>query len=77
MQYNLKLLHNNCRMKTLWIWWAIMIVGDLVIEEILLPIGIYRYYGNQPLIILGTLPWWWLPCNSVGVFPGDSCGAPL
>jgi hypothetical protein len=68
MQYNLKLLHNNCRTKTLWIWWAITVVGDLVIEEILLPMGIYRYYGNQPLIILGTLPWWWLPCNSVGVF---------
>lgn len=43
-------------------------VSDLVIEEILLPMGVYHYYGNQPLIVLNMFPWWWMAPNSVGVF---------
>lgn len=67
MQWNLHLLEKNCRTKTLWLYWGLMVLGDLVIEEILLPMGVYIYYGNQPLRV-GSLPLWWLPCNSVGVF---------
>ena len=26
--------------------------------------GMYVYYGNQPLIVLWKLPWWWVPCNA-------------
>ena len=28
----------------------------------------YLYYGNQPLIVLWKLPWWWTPCNAGGIF---------
>jgi len=42
-----------------------MVLGDLVIEEIFLPMGAWVYYGNQPLRV-GSLPWWWR--NSIGVF---------
>jgi hypothetical protein len=67
MQYLLRLLNQNTRTKTLWLFWGLMVLGDLVIEEIFLPMGAWIYYGNQPLRV-GNLPWWWLPCNSVGVF---------
>lgn len=67
MQMLLRLLQNNCTTRTLWLYWGAMVLGDLVIEEIFLPMGAWEYYGNQPLRV-GSLPWWWLPCNSVGVF---------
>jgi len=68
MQINLQLLANNTRTRTLWCFWLFMMLVDLIAEEILLPMGVYRYYGNQPLIVLGMFPWWWMPANSVGVF---------
>ena len=43
-------------------------VSDLVTEEILLPMGVYHYYGNQPLVVLNMFPWWWMAPNSIGVF---------
>ncbi|THX26057.1 hypothetical protein D6D12_06481 [Aureobasidium pullulans] len=67
MQTLLRLLHNNASTKNLWLFWGLMVLGDLVIEEIFLPMGAWVYYGNQPLRV-GSLPWWWLPCNSIGVF---------
>jgi len=53
--------------KTLWYAWGLAIVGDVVFEEALLHFDAYHYYGNQPLILIFKLPWWWIPCNSVGV----------
>ena len=56
---------------TKWIWFTFFAawVGDVVLEEIIQNVGgIYIYYGNQPLILLWYLPWWWIPCNSGGVF---------
>jgi len=67
LQMLLRLLRKNCTTQTLWLYWGSMVLGDLVIEEIFLPLGVWKYYGNQPLRV-GSLPWWWLPCNSVGVF---------
>jgi hypothetical protein len=67
MQYLLKLLYQGTRTRTLWLFLGLMVLGDLVIEEIFLPMGAWVYYGNQPLRV-GSLPWWWLTCNSVGVF---------
>lgn len=67
MQMLLRLLQNNCATQKLWLFWGAMVLGDLVIEEIFLPLGVWVYYGNQPLKV-GSLPWWWLPCNSVRVF---------
>ncbi|MBH0119520.1 hypothetical protein I0Q12_08295 [Rhodococcus sp. CX] len=63
-----KLLESNPRTKTIWLMWAGAAVSSVVFEEILLSMGVYHYYGNQPLIIISQLPWWWIPCNSVGVF---------
>ncbi|WP_216892278.1 hypothetical protein [Nocardia alni] len=54
--------------RTLWLMLLGAAVGDVVFEEILLKFGVYHYYGNQPLIIVSQLPWWWIPCNSIGVF---------
>ncbi|WP_252189727.1 MULTISPECIES: hypothetical protein [unclassified Rhodococcus (in: high G+C Gram-positive bacteria)] len=63
-----KLLESNPRTKTIWLMWAGAAASSVIFEEILLNMGVYHYYGNQPLIILTQLPWWWIPCNSVGVF---------
>lgn len=53
--------------RNLWFAWGGALAGDVVFEEILLQFDVYHYYGNQPLVILTELPWWWIPCNSVGV----------
>jgi hypothetical protein len=63
-----KLLMANPRTKTLWMMLGAAAIGDVVFEEILLSLGVYHYYGNQPLIVIAALPWWWIPCNSIGVF---------
>ncbi len=54
--------------KTLWLMLGGAAVGDVVFEELLLKFDVYHYYGNQPLILVSQLPWWWIPCNSIGVF---------
>jgi hypothetical protein len=66
--FTFKLLTYNPRTKYLWLMVGIAGITDVLMEELLLHIGIFTYYGNQPLIIFGEYPWWWLPCNSVGVF---------
>jgi hypothetical protein len=56
---------------TKWIWGTFFAaaVGEVILEEIIQAVGgIYVYYGNQPLIVLWKLPWWWIPCNCGGVF---------
>lgn len=63
-----KVLMSNPRTKALWVMWGGAAAGDVVFEEILLHMGVYHYYGNQPLIVIFQLPWWWIPCNSIGVF---------
>ncbi|MDX6231825.1 MAG: hypothetical protein QOH68_793 [Nocardioidaceae bacterium] len=53
--------------RVLWYAWGAAIAGDVVFEEVLLKFDVYHYYGNQPLVLISELPWWWIPCNSVGV----------
>jgi hypothetical protein len=53
--------------RLLWIGWGAALAGDVVFEELLLKLDVYHYYGNQPLVLISELPWWWIPCNSVGV----------
>lgn len=66
--FTYKVLEANPRTKVLWGMLGAAAVGDVVFEEILLSLGVYHYYGNQPLVVVSLLPWWWIPCNSVGVF---------
>ncbi|MGQ4599620.1 hypothetical protein [Nocardia sp. R6R-6] len=54
--------------RILWLTLGAAAVGDVVFEELLLKFDVYHYYGNQPLVLVSELPWWWIPCNSVGVF---------
>ncbi|KAF4947487.1 hypothetical protein FSARC_13965 [Fusarium sarcochroum] len=68
MQINLQLLMNKAPTKTLWLFLGVMMLSDLIVEEILLPMGVYHYYGNQPLVVLNMFPWWWMAPNSIGVF---------
>ena len=61
----------SLRLSTRAIWLAFLAacLGATVFEEILQNLGgMYLYYGNQPLIVLSKLPWWWTPCNAGGVF---------
>ena len=54
--------------RSLWILFAVAGLSSAVFEECLLATGVYHYYGNQPLVLFHLYPWWWLPCNSIGVF---------
>jgi hypothetical protein len=63
-----KVLMSNPKTKALWGMLGVAALGDIVLEETLLSLGVYHYYGNQPLVVIATLGWWWIPCTSVGVF---------
>ena len=68
MQILLQLLSRKTSTRNLWWFLALMMISDLIVEEILLPMGVYAYYGNQPLVAINLFPWWWMVSNSVGVF---------
>lgn len=62
-----RVLLGNPKTKVIWLLWLVAAINATVLEEVLLTTGIYHYYGNQPLILISELPWWWTPCNSLGV----------
>ncbi|MEV5989248.1 hypothetical protein AB0L85_30395 [Streptomyces sp. NPDC052051] len=72
MFFEYKLLESRPKTKQLWMFWGMAAIGDLVFEELLLQLGVYHYYGNQPLLLSINMPWWWMPCNSAGVFLASS-----
>jgi hypothetical protein len=57
-------------LSTRLLWW--LLAGACVVEigseEALLARGAYAYFGNQPLVLLNHLPWWFVPCNMIGCF---------
>lgn len=54
--------------KSLWGLLGVAAASSAIFEEVLLAVDVYHYYGNQPLMLFNLYPWWWLPCNSIGVF---------
>lgn len=65
------MLLRNFSTGKLWIGFALSGVADIIIEEILLRYGgIYRYFGHQPLVLLGHFPWWWLFVNVSALYLG-------
>lgn len=61
-------LGRGVRTRILWLLVGVACAADIASEELMLPFGSYRYYGNQPLVLIHLLPWWWVPCNVVGCF---------
>ena len=57
-------------MRAMRLWFLLPMGVDVLIEEVMLHRDLYLYYGNQPLILLWKLPFWWVPCNSIGEFIG-------
>jgi hypothetical protein len=68
MYFIFRVLQSNPPTKVLWWLLGGAAASSVVFEELLLSTGIYHYYGNQPLVLVARLPWWWIPCNSIGVF---------
>lgn len=69
MYTSYKIFEQRLSTKAVWLAFLAAGVGAVVFEEILQNMGgMYLYYGNQPLIVLWKLPWWWIPCNAGGVF---------
>jgi len=69
MYQTYKVISSGASTKMIWLAFLCACVGATVFEEILQNMGgMYLYYGNQPLIVLWKLPWWWTPCNAGGVF---------
>lgn len=56
--------------RMIWVAFLVPIGVDIAMENLMLSYGLYHYYGNQPLDILGHLPLWWPPINALGVFGG-------
>jgi hypothetical protein len=65
-----RVLERNPPTRILWLLVALVGLGELVFEELMLLGGCYHYYGNQPLVVVHQLPWWWIPCNTIGCFFG-------
>ncbi|MEY4371703.1 MAG: hypothetical protein RL219_472 [Actinomycetota bacterium] len=64
-----KVFERGLSTRGIWLAFLAAGIGSIVFEEILQNLGgMYLYYGNQPLIVLWKLPWWWMPCNAGGVF---------
>ena len=64
-----KVFERGLSTRGIWLAFLAAGIGSIVFEEILQNMGgMYLYYGNQPLIVLWKLPWWWMPCNAGGVF---------
>lgn len=62
-------LLRNSSTKKIWCWLGFAGILNILFEEIMLNIpGLYVYYGNQPLILLTKMPWWWLAVNVSGMF---------
>lgn len=57
-------------LSTRLLWWVLAgaCVVEIGSEEALLGRGAYAYFGNQPLVLLNRLPWWFVPCNMIGCF---------
>jgi hypothetical protein len=66
------LLRKGVSTRALFLLLLIPMAADVAIEEITLPTGLYVYYGAQPLMLFGNLPYWWVPCNSFGLMIGIS-----
>ncbi|WP_428312991.1 hypothetical protein [Hydrocarboniphaga sp.] len=58
--------------RQVWIWFAVPMCIDIVMEELMMHWDLYCYYGQQPLIAFFKFPLWWAPCNSLGEFIGIS-----
>ncbi len=57
-------------MRTVWLWFFVPMVIDIVMEEIMLSTNLYYYYGQQPLIAFIKFPLWWSAANGMGVYLG-------
>lgn len=69
-----ELLLSRPTTRAIWGMFGVAVAGDVVFEEILLKFDVYHYYGNQPLILLWELPWWWVAANPAGVFLAAAIG---
>jgi hypothetical protein len=55
-------------MRGVWLWFLVPLAADAIQEELMMMTNLYYYYGQQPLILIHKLPFWWVPCNAMGVF---------
>lgn len=69
-----KALLDNDSTRKLWIIYGVAVLTDVIAEIVFLGVGgLYVYYGNQPLVVIGgrvNLPLWWMFMNNAGLFLG-------
>lgn len=69
-----KSLLDNASTKKLWIVYGLAVLTDVIAEIVFLGVGgLYVYYGNQPLVVIGgsvNMPLWWMFMNNAGLFLG-------
>ena len=61
--------HRGANTRTMWLWFLIPVIADIVLEESLMGFSdqLYVYYGNQPLR-LHVFPMWWPAANTMGIY---------
>jgi hypothetical protein len=62
-------LSTGASKRTMWLWFVIPVIADIVLEESLLSFSdnLYVYYGNQPLRF-HLFPLWWAAANTIGIY---------
>lgn len=62
-------LNKGATTRTMWLWFVIPVIADIVLEECLLSFSdnLYAYYGNQPLRF-HVFPMWWSATNTLGIY---------
>lgn len=53
--------------RMLWCGWFAAMGVDLLLVETLSVLGLQHFYGNQPLVLLHAVPWWWIPSHTLGL----------
>ena len=62
---NLLAVSKGMTRRSVWLWFLAPLVGDVVLEEIMLHAGLYYYYGNQAMVV-GKFPLYQPAGNSTG-----------
>lgn len=62
-------LNKGATRRTMWLWFILPVIADIVLEECLLSLSdnLYAYYGNQPLRF-HVFPLWWAAPNTIGIY---------
>ncbi|ODV86114.1 hypothetical protein CANARDRAFT_6611 [[Candida] arabinofermentans NRRL YB-2248] len=68
LHINYTLLEKKAKMQHIWQFVVIVIVANIILQEIIIKLGIYSFYGSQPSVVFWKLPIWNPIVDTVGIY---------